>query len=105
VRGRAGDDLRTGGARAAGVRAVFATHDLGLLGRLHDHAWSLGLGRDAFECHMLLGVRRGYQRRLATQGYPVRALVSCGEAWLEWYVRRLAERPANLGVLLRGLLG
>ena len=87
------------------MRAVFATHDVGLLGRLQDHAWSLGLGRDAFECHMLLGVRRGRQRRLAIQGCPVRALVSCGEAWPERYLRRLARRPANLGVLLRDLLG
>ncbi len=102
---RLGARLLASDARAAGVRAVFATHDVGLLGRLRDHARSLGLGRDAFECHMLLGVRRGYQRRLATEGYPVRALVSYGEAWLAWYVRRLAERPANLGVLLRGLLG
>ena len=54
---------------------------------------------------MLLGVHSGYQRRLAAQGYPVRALVSYGEAWLGWYLRRLARRPANLGVLLRGLLG
>lgn len=102
---RLGARLLAGDARGAGVRAVFATHDLGLLGRLQDHAWSLGLGRDAFECHMLLGVHSGYQRRLAAQGYPVRALVSYGEAWLAWYLRRLAERPANLGVLLRGLLG
>jgi len=54
---------------------------------------------------MLLGVRSGYQRRLAAQGYPVRALISYGEAWPEWNLRRLARRPADLGVLLRGLLG
>ena len=102
---RLGARLLAGDSRGAGVRAVFATHDLGLIGRLQDHAWSLGLGRDAFECHMLLGVRSGYQRRLAAQGYPVRALVSYGEGWLAWYLRRLAQRPANLGVLLRGLVG
>lgn len=91
-------------ARDAGVRAVFATHDLALLGRLQDHAWSRGLGRDAFEWHALRGVRTAHQGRLARLGYPVRAVISYGEGWLGWYARRLSARPSSLWRLARGLV-
>lgn len=102
---RLGTRLVGAEARDAGVRAVFATHDLTLLGRLQDHAWSRGLGRDAFEWHALRGVRAGHQERLARQGYPVRAVISYGEGWLAWYARRLVARPSNLWLLARGLIG
>ncbi|MEK7668404.1 MAG: proline dehydrogenase family protein, partial [Gemmatimonadota bacterium] len=102
---RLGTRLVGAEARDAGVRAVFATHDLTLLGRLQDHAWSRGLGRDAFEWHALRGVRAAHQERLARQGYPVRAVISYGEGWLGWYARRLAARPANLWLLARGVIG
>jgi proline dehydrogenase len=92
-------------ARRAGVRAVFATHDTGLLARLAAHAGSLGLGPEAFECHMLYGFRRRAQRRLRGAGVPVRVLVSYGEARLAWYAERLAARPAGLWTVLRGIAG
>jgi len=90
-------------ARRAGVRAVFGTHDVRLLARLRERAWSLGLGPAAFECHMLYGIRTADQRRLAAQGVPVRVLISYGESWFAWYMRRLAERPANLWFVLKSL--
>lgn len=102
---RLGTRLLGPGARDAGVRAVFATHDLTLLGHLQDYAWSRGLGRDAFEWHPLRGVRAAAQERLARQGYPVRAVISYGDGWLGWYARRLAARPANLWLLARGVIG
>ena len=90
-------------ARAAGVRAVFGTHDVALIARLQAHARARGLGPGAFECHLLYGIRTGDQRRLAAQGQPVRVLISYGASWFAWYMRRLAERPANLWFVVRSL--
>ena len=53
---------------------------------------------------MLYGIRTDQQRRLAREGYVVRDLISYGEAWYPWYMRRLAERPANVMFVLRQLL-
>jgi proline dehydrogenase len=101
---RLGTRLLAEDARRAGVRAVFGTHDVRLLARLREHAWSLGLGPSAVECHLLYGIRTADQRRLAAQGVPVRVLISYGESWFAWYMRRLAERPANLWFVLKSLL-
>jgi len=53
---------------------------------------------------MLYGIRADVQRRLAAEGYRVRVLISYGSAWYPWYMRRLAERPANVLFVLRSLL-
>jgi len=100
---RLGARLLAEDARRAGVRAVFGTHDTRLLGRLRARARELGLGPDAFECHMLYGIRTADQRRLAAAGVPVRVLISYGESWFAWYMRRLAERPANLWFVLKSV--
>ena len=74
------------------------------LGRVHlrrDGARALGLDRRAFEVEMLYGIRMDQQRRLVREGYRVRDLISYGEAWYPWYMRRLAERPANVAFALR----
>ena len=60
-------------------------------------------GHDAYEVLMLYGIRKAHQVRLATAGVPMRILISYGEAWFAWYMRRLAERPANVGFVLRSL--
>jgi proline dehydrogenase len=93
-------------ARAAdgGTRAVFGTHDMGLLGELDAEARTLGLPGDEPECHMLYGIRSDQQRRLASEGRATRVLISYGEAWFPWYMRRLAERPANLLFAMRALV-
>lgn len=90
-------------ARAAGAAAVFATHDLALLRRLQDLAWSRGLGRDAFEWHALRGLRASHQARLAREGYPVRTLVSYGPGWLRWYAGLVVASPARLWAVGRAL--
>ena len=100
---RLGARLLAADARRAGVRAVFGTHDVRLLARLQEHARSAGLPRDAFECHMLYGIRTADQRRLAAQGVPVRVLISYGESWFAWYMQRLAERPANLWLVVKSV--
>lgn len=93
-------------ARAEGcaVTIGIATHDLPLIRRIAVAADELGLPRDAFEVQMLYGIRPETQRRLAAEGYRVRVLISYGEAWYPWYMRRLAERPANLLFVLRSTL-
>ncbi|MGD0483950.1 MAG: proline dehydrogenase family protein [Gemmatimonadales bacterium] len=100
---RLGARLLAPDARRAGVRAVFGTHDVRLLARLEAHAHGLGLPPGAFECHMLYGIRTADQRRLAAHGVPVRVLISYGESWFAWYMRRLAERPANLWFVVRSV--
>ena len=91
-------------AQQAGMRAGFATHDGTLIRRIE--AWALGKGLDpgAYECQMLYGIAQEEQKRLARQDKLVRVLISYGEHWFPWYVRRLAERPANLGFVLRSFL-
>ena len=89
--------------RGDGFRPGIATHDLPLLDRVRADAERLGLSRQAYEVQMLYGIGSETQRRLAGEGHRVRALVSYGPAWFAWYMRRLAERPANLGFLLRSL--
>lgn len=93
------DDLEEEPSR----RHAFATHDLELLGRIRAEARERGLPDDAYELQMLYGIRPGAQRRLARDGASVRVLISYGPAWFPWYMRRLAERPANLWFLVRSL--
>jgi proline dehydrogenase len=90
-------------AKAAGLRAVFGTHDVALIDAMRQHTRSRGLTPSAFEVHMLYGIQRDAQLRLALEGVPVRVLVAYGDYWFPWYMRRLAERPANVWFVLRGL--
>lgn len=83
-------------ARRSGSRAVFGTHDVALIRRIRERVHAAGLPADAVEWHLLYGVRTEHQRRLAADGDVVRVLISYGSAWFPWYMRRLAERPANL---------
>jgi proline dehydrogenase len=64
-----------------------------------------GIGKDEFEFQMLHGVRRDWQRRLAADGYRVRIYVPYGRQWYPYFMRRLAERPANLLFIVRAFLG
>jgi len=86
------------------VRLGLGTHDTRLIEQVTGHARALGLPRSAFEIQMLYGIRVADQRRLAREGYRVRDLVAYGPAWYPWYLRRLAERPANVLFALRQLL-
>jgi proline dehydrogenase len=90
-------------ATGAAERFAVATHDLPLAHRIHDAARERGVA-DACEFQMLYGIRPDSQRRLAESGVRVRVLVSYGEAWFAWYMRRLAERPANVAFALRAVV-
>ena len=80
------------------------THDVALIETIGDAAEAAGIGRDRYEVEMLYGVRTGQLERLAKAGYRARVLIAYGEFWYPWYLRRLAERPANVTFVLRQLL-
>jgi proline dehydrogenase len=82
---------------------ALATHDMRLIKRAIEVATAEGIARDAFEFQMLYGVRRDLQEQLASAGWRVRVYVPFGEQWYPYFMRRLAERPANVSFLLRNL--
>src|SRR3984957_3218353 len=90
-------------ARRAGVRAVMATHDPKLIARLTDWAAAHSIPRRELEFAMLFGIQRAEQLRLAREGYRSGVLISYGSFWFPWFMRRLAERPANVWFLVRNL--
>lgn len=81
-----------------------ATHDPRLIQRITEYADSHRVPRDRYEFQMLFGIQRSAQRRLVAEGHRVRVLISYGNAWFPWYMRRLAERPANLWFVLRSVV-
>jgi len=87
------------------LRLVLATHDVELIARIARFAHAVGLERTQLEVAMLYGIRTDQQLRLAREGYVVKDLISYGDAWYAWYVRRLAERPANVLFAARQILG
>jgi proline dehydrogenase len=91
-------------ARAVGLRAAFATHDLGLIRRIIGYSTAQGIGKESYEFQMLYGVQRGEQYRLAREGWKSFVLIAYGPYWFPWYMRRLAERPANAWFVVRNLL-
>ena len=87
------------------LRLGLGTHDSTLIERVAEHAAGMGLAKDVFEVEMLYGIRQNEQLRLASDGYRVLALIAYGSAWYAWYMRRLAERPANVWFALRQVFG
>jgi len=85
------------------VRAAFGTHDIAMIRRLSEEASKEGFSRADFEVQMLYGIQRAEQERLTAEGCTSIVLVSYGTFWYPWFVRRLAERPANLGFMLRNV--
>ncbi len=84
-----------------GSKLVVGTHDTRLIASLQDKAAQLGLSNTDYEFHLLFGIQTSEQLRLAREGYRVRVLISYGSFWFPWYVRRLAERPANVWFVMR----
>jgi proline dehydrogenase len=90
--------------RSAGGLLHIATHDARLVERLRTVVASRGVPRSAYEFAMLYGIQRPLQTRLVTAGEPLRVLIAYGTHWFPWYMRRLAERPANVAFVLKNLL-
>ena len=102
---RLAERLLSDDARAKGVRAIFGTHDPVLIRRIEELGRSRKLASKDLEFQLLYGIGRSEQLRLAAAGYRFRVLISYGEAWFPWYMRRLAERPANVLFVLKSLFG
>lgn len=92
-------------ARNGGVRAAIATHDVNLIHRVEALARAETLTAADFQFVMLYGIQRAEQLRLTRDGWRSTVLISYGKFWFPWYMRRLAERPANIGFVIRNLLG
>jgi proline dehydrogenase len=90
-------------AQARGVFPAVATHDERLIAWVKDHARERRISPERFEFQMLYGIRPGLQRQLAAEGYRVRAYVPYGHQWFPYFMRRLAERPANVLFIVRNL--
>ena len=93
------------GSRASGARPVFGSHDVQLIDSIRRHAATTGVKSAEFEFHMLYGIQKATQLRLAQDGASVRVLIAYGAYWFPWYMRRLAERPANVWFVATSLFG
>jgi proline dehydrogenase len=98
------DRLLSADALAHGVYPAFATHDERLIGRAREQARAGGVAADRYEVQMLYGIRHDLHRTLRAAGVRLRVLIPYGEDWYGYFMRRLAERPANLAFFLRQLL-
>lgn len=88
----------------SGVYHGIATHDPKMIEATIDFVEKERIGKEAFEFQMLYGVRRDLQRQLARDGYNMRVYVPYGKHWYPYFMRRLAERPANIWFVLKNLL-
>jgi proline dehydrogenase len=92
-------------ALRSGSLLHIATHDVPLADRLLGYIDEHKVPASAYEFAMLYGIQRGQQQRLAQSGQRIRVLISYGEYWYPWYMRRLAERPANVAFVMKNLFG
>lgn len=84
-------------------RAAFGTHDLEMIRRITELSASTNMAKEDVEVHMLYGIQRNEQERLAEEGWRSVVLIAYGNYWYPWFVRRLAERPANAWFLAKNL--
>jgi proline dehydrogenase len=91
-------------ARDGTARVAFGTHDANMITEINRRAAEMRCPRESYEFQMLYGIQRDLQARLAKSGFRMRVLISYGTYWFPWYMRRLAERPANVGFVLRSML-
>lgn len=97
--------LVLGAVKRRDMRLVLGTHDVELIDRVWGFGAALRIDRSQIEINMLYGIRTDEQLRLKRDGFVVRTLIAYGDAWYTWYLRRLAERPANVLLAARELLG
>ena len=82
---------------------ALATHDTAIIAAAQTFATTHGIAPDTFEFQMLYGIRRDLQASLAAAGYGMRVYIPFGREWFPYFMRRLGERPANIGFVLRGI--
>jgi proline dehydrogenase len=88
-----------------GTNPAIATHDSAMIEEARRFAAERGIASDRFEIQMLYGIRRDLQARLTADRYRVRVYVPFGREWFPYFMRRLGERPANIGFVIRGIVG
>jgi len=88
----------------SGTYPAIASHDPVMIQGIRAYAAERGFGKDRFEFQMLYGIRRDLQAELSSEGYAVRLYIPFGREWFPYFMRRLGERPANLGFVMRGIL-
>jgi proline dehydrogenase len=86
-----------------GTHPAIATHDPAMIAATQEFAAQSGLSKDTFEFQMLYGIRRDLQASLAKEGHPLRVYIPFGKQWFPYFMRRLGERPANVGFVIRSL--
>jgi len=92
-------------AQKAGSLLHIATHDPNLVDRLGAFIDRRQVRAGGYEYAMLYGIQRSLQQRLVRGGRPLRVLIAYGEYWFPWYMRRLAERPANVWFVVKNIFG
>ncbi len=91
--------------RDRAVRVQIATHDRLLIDRVGAFISGQDISHECYEYAMLYGIQRSLQQHLVQSGHRLRVLISYGEQWFPWYMRRLAERPANVWFVVRNFIG
>jgi proline dehydrogenase len=91
-------------AQRGQATCILGTHDTRIIDVAWTEARALGVPAGGLEVHMLYGIRVTEQARLVRDGVPLKVLISYGSAWFPWYMRRLAERPANLWFVARSII-
>jgi proline dehydrogenase len=89
----------------SGTYPAIATHDPVMLDETEAYAIQRGVAKDRFEFQMLYGIRRDLQASLVEKGHRMRVYIPFGREWFPYFMRRLGERPANLGFVVRGIFG
>ncbi len=89
---------------SSGIYHAIATHDPRMIAATREYAAQHGLGKDQFEFQMLYGIRTDLQDQLVREGYRLRIYIPFGSEWFSYFMRRLAERPANVLFVLRNLM-
>jgi proline dehydrogenase len=87
-----------------GTYPAFGTHDPAMLSEATAFAAAHGIGKDKYEFQMLYGIRRDLQAQLSAEGHQFRVYIPFGQEWFPYFMRRLGERPANVGFVLRGMV-
>jgi len=95
--------LLTGQTNGSVRRAILATHDPRLIDQITQFASQEGIRREQLEVQMLYGIQRALQEQLASEGWRSSVLIAYGTHWYAWFMRRLAERPANLWLVVRNV--
>ncbi|CAN5862963.1 proline dehydrogenase [soil metagenome] len=89
---------------SGGTYPAIATHDPAMIAAARAHASQHGITPDRFEFQMLYGIRRDLQGELSAEGFNVRVYIPFGREWFPYFMRRLGERPANIGFVVRAIL-